>query len=287
MARNKRVLDEKYFEAGRLRDESVAKGDQCADLRANLQDLERDLESVKHQRNELWREITRLKELNECKAREAGEQSDKLKNLDFELQRTQQRIEDTQKLIDVRSADLRAKQASLQDSENELARLRDLNNGLAADNTNLRRDNERVAAENYDLRKEVDFQEGRNADVGVQLRDTEIRLKEKEEGLYIARRDVENLRVISAQNRNANGELLSEKEALEKHAAVLQGQNVDLTGELDRFCQTDEVLRSQLDRRTRVYGLHARNQDELRHSYYHVERSRSPRRSSARSPYRY
>jgi len=34
LQRSKRLLDEKYFEAGRLRDESVAKGDQVADLRA-------------------------------------------------------------------------------------------------------------------------------------------------------------------------------------------------------------------------------------------------------------
>lgn len=31
--RSKRVLDEKYFEASRLRDESIVKGDQVADLR--------------------------------------------------------------------------------------------------------------------------------------------------------------------------------------------------------------------------------------------------------------
>lgn len=33
ISRCKRVLDEKYFEASRLREESVAKGDQVADLR--------------------------------------------------------------------------------------------------------------------------------------------------------------------------------------------------------------------------------------------------------------
>lgn len=31
MARSKRLLDEKYFEAGRLREDAVAKGDQCSD----------------------------------------------------------------------------------------------------------------------------------------------------------------------------------------------------------------------------------------------------------------
>jgi len=33
--RSKRVLDEKYFEAGRLKDESIVKGDQVGDLRKN------------------------------------------------------------------------------------------------------------------------------------------------------------------------------------------------------------------------------------------------------------
>lgn len=49
--------------------------------------------------------------------------------------------------------------------------------------------------------------------------------------------------------------MMAEKDALERHAAVLQSQNADLTTELDRFVQTDEILRSQLDRRSRVYGL--------------------------------
>jgi len=43
----------------------------------------------------MWREITRLKEMNENRTREAGDQADKLKGLDFEVQRTQARIEDT------------------------------------------------------------------------------------------------------------------------------------------------------------------------------------------------
>jgi len=67
------MLDEKYFEAGRLRDEAVSKGDQNADQRNQLTDLEREIEGVKVQRAEMWREITRLKEMNECRTREAGD----------------------------------------------------------------------------------------------------------------------------------------------------------------------------------------------------------------------
>jgi hypothetical protein len=42
----------------------------------------------------------------------------------------------------------------------------------------------------------------------------------------------------------------------------------------------DEYVRNQLDRRSRVLGLRARNEHELRHSFKNVEdaRSRSPQR---------
>jgi hypothetical protein len=61
-ARAKRLLDEKYFEAGRLREDAVAKGDQCADQRGDKADLEREIEAVKVQRAEMYREIGHLKD---------------------------------------------------------------------------------------------------------------------------------------------------------------------------------------------------------------------------------
>lgn len=72
--------------------------------------------------------------------------------------------------------------------------------------------------------------------------------------------------------------MLHEKDALERHAHVLQVQNEDLTGELDRFVQTDEQLRTQLDRRARVMGMQSRQHDELRETTSRVQeaRSRSP-----------
>jgi chromosome segregation ATPase len=228
----------------------------------------------------MYREISHLKDSNEAKAAEASNQQDKLKQLEYENNRTLARIADTQKLVDVRSHDLRTKQLALEDTEAELARIRDQNAKLAQNNSALRRDNDKNTAENYDIRKEIDFTEGRNADISIQIRDAELRLKEKEEALYITRREVEGLRITASQGRNDNDELLAQKEALERHAAVLQGQNQDLTGELERFCQTDEILRTQLDRRSRVYGLQSKNNAEIKTSYYRVEeaRSRSPKK---------
>ena len=85
LARSKRVLDEKFFEAGKLRDESNAKGDQVVDLRSQVAELERDIDLVKSQRADMFREIQRLRDVMDMKTKEALDQIDRLKALEFDL----------------------------------------------------------------------------------------------------------------------------------------------------------------------------------------------------------
>lgn len=69
----------------------------------------------------------------------------------------------------------------------------------------------------------------------------------------------------------------AEIDALQHHCNVLQNQNKDLNGELERFVQTDEQIRSTLNRRDRVENLRSRTEQEMNRSYQQLERS-SPRR---------
>jgi hypothetical protein len=80
---------------------------------------------------------------------------------------------------------------------------------------------------------------------------------------------------------------LAEKDALERHSRILLGQNDDLTKELERFVNTDEVLRQQLDRRGRVFQMQERNNRELGFSSSKVveARSRSPAKRLATPSY--
>lgn len=93
----------------------------------------------------MWREITRFKELVDQKSLESNHQSDQLKNLNHELCRVSSRIEDSQKMIDLKSHDLRAKQIAVEDTERELSRVAEHNGKITSENTALRRDNERIA----------------------------------------------------------------------------------------------------------------------------------------------
>ena len=61
----------------------------------------------------------------------------------------------------------------------------------------MRRGNECTAAENYDLRKEVEFTNTRNGDLAVGIRDTEARLKEREDALFVTRKDIDAQRCLA------------------------------------------------------------------------------------------
>ena len=78
-------MDEKFFEAGKLRDESNAKGVQVVDLRSQVAELERDIDLVKSQRADMFREIQRLRDVMDMKTKEALDQIDRLKALEFDL----------------------------------------------------------------------------------------------------------------------------------------------------------------------------------------------------------
>mmetsp|Transcript_17917 Transcript_17917/g.30476 ORF Transcript_17917/g.30476 Transcript_17917/m.30476 type:complete len:120 (-) Transcript_17917:88-447(-) len=86
--------------------------------------------------------------------------------------------------------------------------------------------------------------------------------------------------------RHDLNDYLAEKDALERHSRILLGQNDDLTKELERFVNTDEVLRHQLDRRGRVYQMQERNNKELGYSSSKVyeARSRSPAKRNMATP---
>ena len=280
LARQKRQLDDRHFESLRLNEDNAKKGDVNADLRLKAADLEKEIEVLKLQRQDNFREIAKLKDLNESRVREAADQSDRLKGLDYDMSRVNLRIDDTQKVIDARSYDLRNKQLLLEDNQKEIARQKDLNARLASEGLLLRRDGDKTSTDNYELRKENEFAAARNLDMAAQVRELEARLKDRDDQLFLQRKDLEQSKVTNGVLRGQNVDNLAEKDALEKHAQVVQLQNDDITRELDKFCEMDEYVRNQLDRRSRVLGLRARNEQELRHSFNRVEdaRSRSPQR---------
>ena len=88
LGRSKRVLEEKHYETARLNEENAKKGDQNMDLRDKEADLRKEIDMLKNQRADNWREINRLKDANDAKAKEGQDQAERIKDIDYQLART-------------------------------------------------------------------------------------------------------------------------------------------------------------------------------------------------------
>jgi len=75
-----------------------------------------------------------------------------------------------------------------------------------------------------------------------------------------------------------NLDLKSEYEALQKHSTLLTHQNKDLQKELDTFVETDDIVRRNLDRKSKVEDIRGHVNAAIIH---HEVRSRSPIRGKS------
>lgn len=81
--------------------------------------------------------------------------------------------------------------------------MKDLNNQQAIEAGALRKDVDRVSTDCYDLRKHCEGTEARNVDLAGNLRTNEIKLKERDEDLYIVKKDIE-ANIVTNSNMRAD-----------------------------------------------------------------------------------
>ena len=71
----------------------------------------------------------------------------------------------------------------------------------------------------------------------------------------------------------------AEIDALNKHMSLITNQNFELSTELQRFLQTDEVVKTKLNRRQTVDEIRHKVDTAIRRSQREVEQRRSPDRA--------
>jgi len=79
----------------------------------------------------------------------------------------------------------------------------------------------------------------------------------------VARKEQDNIKFSNNNLLERNHDMKSEIDALQSHCNVLNGQNGDLNGELERFVQTDEQIRHTLNRREAVGQLRDKTQGAI------------------------
>ena len=95
-----------------------------------------------------------------------------------------------------------------------------------------------------------------------------------------AKKELEKIRDTHGMLLEGHVQRTEELNALKQHAEVLENQNATLNNELDRFVETDEKVRHDLDRRIHVDYLKSKNTEELQQSIIKVKESLSPIKKS-------
>ena len=126
----------------------------------------------------------------------------------------------------------------------------------------------------YDVHLKIKEEKTR---IGVDLEEErkilEKELSEREADLLNSKNDLEKLEAEHTEIQNENYYLIKELEALKEHAQVLEKQNSQLHKELDQIVETDELIRKDLDRRSRLEFIKTKNYDELQKSVEMIKKS--------------
>jgi len=198
------------------------------------------LAKLKEERARDQDEISRAKDLNALKTRENTDSDNRIKAVDYDLYKAQERAADLSRQADAREFELRRTTEAYEAASADLLRARD---ELARNNDEsgqLSRALDLKMTEKAELVRRSEGELARNRDLSANLYDMEAKNRATDDNLTATRREQDDLRFATQSMQASNVDMRSEVDALQHHCNVLAGQNVELNGELERFVDTDE-----------------------------------------------
>lgn len=217
---------------------------------------------------------------------ENRELSQRLADVDLQVMRAKQRYEENSILLENRARDLDQLKMNLSYSPRR-------NATMYADLRVARDENETLQRMLDRFREDADFQKRlreieatKKIELEAEKKRFEREALDKDLEARMAKRELERVKTTSGVLLDSRMQIDEELNALKEHAEVLENQNTSLNNELERFVETDERARRDLDRKYRVDYLKNKNADELQQSFARVRNAASPKRSPYSSPYR-
>ena len=286
---NKRLNDEHLILESKAKDTT----EQLMLLRKQLENAEVDLGLARREKEKKevelvtlidaksasQAEIDRQRIANISLDKENRELSQRVAELSNEFSQLQQRYNDAGSLLDNRERELSQVHSNLSLIEHR-------NTDADVEFMKIQRDNEVMQnylskyREDAELQKHLrEIESSKKVELVIQKKRLEEEARAKE---YEAR----SVKIALERERDEHGRLLQganqtseELDALKRHAELLEGQNMTLNTELEKFVETDEVVKKDLDRKSRIEYIKNRNIIELEKSLNRVRNSQSPKRS--------
>ena len=136
---NRDHINRKELEITSTQRDIAQKSDNGYQVRKDIDNLTYELNKQKEERLKDLDEIARLKELQAYRERENLDQATKIRAVDYDLVKSQERAADLTKLAEQREFDLRRSADALDAAQAELARLKDESSRLQSDNLGQQR----------------------------------------------------------------------------------------------------------------------------------------------------
>lgn len=95
------------------------------------------------------------------------------------------------------------------------------------------------------------------------LFEVENKNRSRDDQIMVVRKEFDDVKFSNSSMIDRNTDLKSEIAALQQHVNVLEIQNRDLNRELEKFVETDEQIRSTLNRRDKVVDIRQKTEYEL------------------------
>jgi chromosome segregation ATPase len=224
-------------------------------LRKDADNLQYELAKLREEKAHDQDDINRLRDGVAMKERECQDNDARIKSIDYDLYKAQERSNELSKLADAKEFELRRTSEALDNAVAELARTKDDHSRLMVEAQALQRNLDGQLAQKSDLQRNAEGEDNRNRELQAQLFERETRHRNLEDQLLVARKEQDNIRFSNNNVLERNQDIKAELDALQSHCTVLGGQNKDLNVELERFVQTDEQIRATLNRRDAVGQL--------------------------------
>ena len=174
--------------------EVAVKGDQSYAMRKDCDNLAFELARLREEKAKDQDEVNRLRDGVGFKERECQDNDARIKAVDYDLFKAQERANELSKLADSKEFELRRTCEALDGANAELVRTKDDHSRLNAEVHALQRNLDGQLAHKQDLARTAEGEDARNRDLNAQCFDRENRLRAVDDNLIVSRKDQDNLR---------------------------------------------------------------------------------------------
>ena len=140
----KMLLNQKNHEAGKNKENMGYKENEAIDLDQDVNIMKKEKETLVLQRQELFKEIQRLRDLEQQKSYESKVKADKVGSIEVSIEQTQHQINDNHKYVGMRNDDQQDKNMTLDEVKKETQRTQTKNNKMEMEIDSLRKDCSKV-----------------------------------------------------------------------------------------------------------------------------------------------